>query len=66
MREDTARKIANALLATAAVGVTYYVVRTPHLRRLASRLALTALTGTVPAWFAREVQHAWVESGRRA
>jgi hypothetical protein len=64
MTEDTARKVANVLVAAAAVGVTYYVVRTPHLRRLAWRFALTALTGTVPAWFAREVQHAWVESGR--
>ena len=53
------------LLAAAAVGVTFYVMRTPPLRRLAWRLAVTALTGTVPAWLGREVKHAWTESNRR-
>ena len=47
----------------AAVGVAVYVIRTPPLRRLAWRLAVTALTATLPAWIGREVQHAWSESG---
>ena len=51
------------LLASAAVGVAIYVVRTPPLRRLAWRFAVTALTATLPAWIGREVQHAWTESG---
>jgi hypothetical protein len=27
---------------------------------------MTALTGALPAWLAREAQHAWMVSGRRA
>lgn len=65
MTDENARKVANVVLAAAAVGVSYYVLRTPPLRRAAWRLALAAVTGTLPAWFAREVEHAWVESGRR-
>jgi hypothetical protein len=65
MSTDRAEQVANVLLAAAAVGVTFYVMRTPPLRRLAWRLAVTALTGTVPAWLGREVKHAWTESNRR-
>jgi len=39
------------------------VMRTPALRRVAWRLAVTALTGSLPAWVAKEVRHAWSESG---
>jgi len=65
MTEDRAEKVANVLLAAAAVGVTVLIVRTPALRRLAWRLAVTAVTGTLPVWISREVGHAWAESGRR-
>ena len=64
MTEDTARKVANVVLIVAATGAAYYVVKTPPLRRLAWRLGLTALTGTLPAWIGREIQQAWSESGR--
>jgi hypothetical protein len=66
MTHDRAEQVANVLLAAAAAGVAVYVIRTPSLRRLAWRLAVTAVTGTLPAWFAREVRHAWTESGHRA
>jgi hypothetical protein len=64
MTEQMARKAANVALGVAALGAAYYVVRTPPLRRLAVRLATTALTGAFPAWLAREAQQAWVQSGR--
>lgn len=66
MTEETAKKVANVALGVAAVGAAYFVVRTPPLRRMALGLAMTALTGALPAWLAREAQHAWMVSGRRA
>jgi hypothetical protein len=64
MTEESARKVANVILGAAAVGAVYLVVTNPALRRLAWRLARTALTGTLPAWLGKEVHQAWVESGR--
>jgi hypothetical protein len=66
MTDERAEQVANVLLAAAAVGVAVYVIRTPQLRRLAWRFAVTALTGTLPAWIGREVKHAWTESGHGA
>jgi len=66
MTDEHAEQGANVLLASAAVGVAIYVVRTPPLRRLAWRFAVTALTATLPAWIGREGQHAWTESGHGA
>jgi len=66
MTEQTARTIANVALGAAALGAAYYVARTPPLRRMAVRLATTALTGGIPAWLAREARQAWVQSGQRA
>ena len=66
MKEETATKVANVAIGIAAVGAAYFVVRTPPLRRMALGLAMTALTGALPAWLAREAQHAWMVSGRRA
>jgi hypothetical protein len=66
MTDERAEAAANVLLAAAGVAVVYYVIRTPPLRRLVWRVAITALTGTLPAWLGREVQHAWNESGRSA
>ena len=45
MTDERAEQVANVLLAAAAVGVAVYVIRTPPLRRLAWRFAVTALTG---------------------
>jgi len=65
MTKDRAEQVANVLLTAAAIGAAYYVVRTPPLRRLAWRLAVTAITVSLPAWVGREVQNAWSETGHR-
>ena len=65
MTEETARKVANVVVAAAALATMYVVVRTPALRRRAWRLIVTTATATVPAWFTRELERAWVASGRR-
>lgn len=64
MTEQTAQKIANVAIGAAALGATYLILRTPVLRRLAVGLAVTGLTGALPAWFSRELQHAWMASRR--
>jgi hypothetical protein len=66
MTEKTAQRIADVALGAAALGAAYYIIRTPPLRRLAIGLAMTALTGAIPALLTREVQQAWIQSGRRA
>jgi hypothetical protein len=66
MTEKTAEKLATVALGAAALGAAYYIVRTPRLRRITIGLAMTALTGAVPAWLTREAQHAWVQSRRPA
>jgi hypothetical protein len=65
MTEQTATRIANVALGAAALGAAYFIVRTPRLRRMAVGLAMTALTGGIPTWLAREAQQAWVQSARR-
>jgi hypothetical protein len=65
MTEEAARKTANVILGAAAVAAAIYVVRTPRRRRLAWRLAVTALTGSIPAWFGEEITHAWAAAGRQ-
>jgi len=62
MTEDNARKVANTMLTAAAVGVAIVILRTPSLRRLAVGLAVSAVTGSIPAWLSRELQSAWVDS----
>jgi len=63
MTNERAEQAASVVLAVAAVGVAVVVLRTPALRRLAWRLAVTTVTGTLPTWVANEVRHAWSESG---
>ena len=63
MSNERAEQAANLVLTAAAVGAVVIVLRTPALRRLAWRLTVTALTGSLPAWVANEVRHAWSESG---
>jgi len=65
MTEHRAEQLANVVMAVAAAGAAVYVARTPDLRRLAWRLAKTALTATVPMWIGREVKNAWSESDHR-
>jgi hypothetical protein len=64
MTEENATKVANVVLAAAAVAAAYVVIRTPALRRLATGLVIAGMTGTVPAWVNREVREAWDASGR--
>ena len=64
MTQETAGKIADVMLAAAAIGDAVYVIKTPPLRRMAWRLAVTAITGTLPVWFRHELQQAWAESGK--
>jgi hypothetical protein len=63
MTEETATKVANVVLAAAAVAAAYAIIRTPPLRRMAGGLLLAAITGTVPTWVKREVREAWNASG---
>jgi hypothetical protein len=65
MTDATARRVADVVLAAFALGASIYVIRTPSLRRLLLRGAVTALTGAIPVWLGREVQQAWAESGHR-
>lgn len=66
MKEDTARTVANVVLAAAAVGAAIVVLRVPALRKMALGLAATALTTQLPAWLRQEVTQAWQHSGQRA
>jgi hypothetical protein len=63
LREETARTVANVILATAAVGAAVVILRTPTLRRLAFGLARTAITTTIPVWLSREIRQAWQAEG---
>ena len=64
MNDSSAQKLANVLIGAAVIGAAFYVVRTPSLRRLAWRIAVTAATGALPAWLQQEVQRGWAESGQ--
>ena len=63
MTHAHAEKAANLLIGAAIAGAACYVLKTPSLRRVAWRLAVTGLTGTVPAWFRQEIEQGWRESG---
>ncbi len=65
MKEETARTVANVVLAAAAVGAAVVVLRVPALRRMALGLAATALTTQLPAWLRQEATQAWHASGQR-
>ena len=62
MTEASARTVANVVLAAAAVGTAYVIVRNPRLRRLAWTLAVAGLTRQLPQWLSREIHTAWNES----
>jgi hypothetical protein len=65
MKEETARTVANIVLAAAAVGAAVVVLRVPALRKMALGMAATALTTQLPTWLRQEVSHAWQASGTR-
>ena len=64
MTQTSAEKVANVLIGVAVVGAAFYVAKTPRLRRLAWRLGVAALTGTIPAWVSQEVKTGWEAAGR--
>jgi hypothetical protein len=66
MTARTAETLADAVLVAAGVAAAYVVLTTPPLRRLAARAVRVWLGASVPVYLAREVRHAWVESGRAA
>jgi hypothetical protein len=66
MTESTAEKVATLVIGAAVAGTAYYVLKTPSLRRLAWRMTITGLTVSLPAWFRREIEQGWRESGRPA
>ena len=62
MTDTTARRLADGILVAAVVSAAYVVATRPRLRRMATGLALTALTSTLPAWLSAEIGRAWAES----
>jgi len=62
MTQANAEKVANVLIGAAVVSAAYYVIRTPQLRRVAWRLTVAALTGTIPAWLTQEIRNGWEAS----
>jgi hypothetical protein len=64
MTEHNARRVADAVIAVAAVGAAIVVLRSPKLRRMAWQLA-RQYAGPLAAWTAITVREAWDESGTR-
>lgn len=65
MTRQSARTVANVVLATAGLAAAYVIVTTPPLRRLAGQALRVWLGTSVPLYLAAEIRQAWVESGRR-
>jgi len=59
MTEPAADKIANVVMGVVLFGATYYVLKTPPLRRLAWQFTLATVTGIVPAWITQEIRASW-------
>ena len=65
MTQTQARRIANAILASAGVAAAVVVLTRPRLRRLALQAGRRWLGGQdVTGYLIGEVQRAWAESGR--
>ena len=64
MTQSSAEKIANVVLGVAAIGAAYYIVKTPHLRRMAWRLTVVTIAGTLPAWIRQEIRAGWEASAQ--
>jgi hypothetical protein len=62
MTHANAEKVANVLIGAAIAGAAVYIIKTPPLRRLAWRLGVAALTGTIPAWLTQEIRNGWEAS----
>jgi hypothetical protein len=66
MTEAQARTTANVVLAAAAIGAAYYVLKTPVLRRRVWLMARSWAAGPLVAWTAMEIRRAWDMSGSAA
>ena len=64
MTGKTAQRVTDVAISVAALSAAYVIFRVPRLRRLAVGLAVSALTGGLPAWLTREARHAWMQSRR--
>jgi uncharacterized membrane protein len=64
MTHASAEKVANVLIGAAVAGAAVYVLKTPPLRRLAWRLTVAAVTGTLPVWITQELRNGWEASAR--
>jgi hypothetical protein len=64
MTRESARTVANVVLASAGVAAVYVVLTTPPLRRLAFRGVRLWLGASIPAYLFGQLQRAWVESAR--
>jgi len=65
MTQQQAQKVADAVIAVAAVGAAIVVLRSPKLRRMAWQLARQYAAGPLAAWTATTDRQAWDESGTR-
>jgi hypothetical protein len=66
MTQSSADKFANVVMGAAVLGATYYVLRTPPLRRLVWGLTLATVTGIIPAWITQEIRASWEASAAPA
>jgi len=64
MTRESARTVANVVLASAGVAAAYVVITTPPLRRLAKTALRVWLGASVPAYLVTQVRRAWMESAR--
>lgn len=62
MTETHARTTANVVMAAAAIGAAFVILRSPSLRRLLFGLAKTS-AGPLAAYAASSVSDAWRRSG---
>jgi hypothetical protein len=65
MTEKQARTVANALMATAALGAAVLVLRSPRVRRVAWQMARQYARGPLAVWAATSVREAWDGSASR-
>lgn len=66
MTEAQARTTANVVLAAAAIGAVYYVLKTPPLRRRVWQVARAWAAGPLATWTVTEIRRAWDESASSA
>ncbi len=66
MRDETARTVANVIVATAGLATAYVVITTPPLRRAAVRAVRWWLGASLPVFVLMELRRAWNESDRAA